>query len=74
MVRSGKTRYAAIDRLLDHLPRERMLGVVLNRVDEEFDPNAYYYQHRYYNRDRALVEDGSKKALKDRKEEVAVVS
>ncbi len=74
VVRSGKTRYAAIDRLLDHLPRERMLGVVLNRVDEEFDPNAYYYQHRYYNRDRALVEDGSKKALKDRKEEVAVVS
>ena len=74
VVRSGKTRYAAIDRLLDHLPRERMLGVVLNRVDEEFDPKAYYYQHRYYHRDRALAEDGSKGALRDRKEEVAVVS
>jgi capsular exopolysaccharide synthesis family protein len=74
VVRAGKTRYAAVDRLLNQLPRERMLGVVLNRVDEEFDPNAYYYQHRYYNRDRALLEDGSKRALKNREEEVVAVS
>ena len=74
VVRAGKTRYVAVDRLLDQLPRERMLGVVLNRVDEEFDPNAYYYQHRYYNRDRALIEDGSKRALKNREEEVVAIS
>ena len=74
VVRAGKTRYAAVDRLLNQLPRERMLGVVLNRVDEEFDPNAYYYQHRYYNRDRTLLEDGSKRALKNREEEVVAVS
>jgi capsular exopolysaccharide synthesis family protein len=74
VVRAGKTRYAAIDRLLDQLPRERMLGVVLNRVEEEIDPNVYYYQHRYYNRERAMLEDASKRSLKNREEEVAVVN
>jgi len=50
VIRAGKARYAMVDRLLDQLPRERILGVVLNRVDEELDSSSYYYQHDYYNR------------------------
>lgn len=51
VVRSGKTRYATVDHLLEHLPRERMLGVILNRAAEELDESSYYYQRRYYRRD-----------------------
>jgi capsular exopolysaccharide synthesis family protein len=46
VVRAYKTRYAAVDRLLEQLPRERMLGVVLNRADIKLDENAYYYAPR----------------------------
>ena len=52
VVRAGKTRYATVDRLLEHMPKERLLGVVLNRTEEQPDSNNYYYQHRYYNRER----------------------
>ena len=48
VARSGKTRYAALDRLLESLPRERILGVVLNGANEEFNEGDYYYQRRYY--------------------------
>jgi protein-tyrosine kinase len=75
VVRSGKTKYSILDRLLDQLPRERMLGVVLNRADAELDSNAYYYQHRYYDRDSRSVRGSGRKALKQEdKEEVAVIS
>lgn len=46
VVRSGKTRYALVDRLLDTLPRSRMLGVVLNRSHEQLAENDYYYKRR----------------------------
>jgi capsular exopolysaccharide synthesis family protein len=52
VVRAGKTRYAAVDRLLEQLPKERMLGVILNRADEQLDESSYYYQQRYYRRDK----------------------
>ncbi len=51
VVRSGKTRYAALDRIVEQLPRERLLGVVLNRTDEQLDESSYYYQRRYYRRE-----------------------
>src|SRR5205807_4176687 len=47
VVRAGVTRYAVIDRLLKQLPRERMLGVVLNRAQGKPDDAVYYYQPRY---------------------------
>ena len=47
VVRAAKTRYAIIDRLLEQLPRERMLGVILNRAESEADEVALYYQQRY---------------------------
>src|SRR6267378_421243 len=57
VIRSGKTKYAMVDRLLNQLPRERMLGVVLNRVDEELDTASYYYSHDYYDRERYALRD-----------------
>jgi protein-tyrosine kinase len=49
IVRSGKTRYAIVDRLLEHLPRGRMLGVVVNRAEAKPDETAYYYAQRQYH-------------------------
>ncbi len=46
VVRASKTRYAVLDRLLEQLPRERILGLVLNRADTEPDERSYYYQSR----------------------------
>jgi capsular exopolysaccharide synthesis family protein len=74
VVRSGKTRYALVDRLLEQIPREKLLGVVLNRVDEQLDESAYYYQRRYYNRDRGLTERKMKQVPGEHQEEVAVVN
>src|SRR5258705_8503005 len=54
VVRAGKTRYAMVDKLLQQLPRERMLGVVLNRADEELESNTYY-QQRYYRPQKELM-------------------
>jgi Mrp family chromosome partitioning ATPase len=33
VVRASKTRFSVVDRLLEQLPRERKLGVVLNRAE-----------------------------------------
>jgi capsular exopolysaccharide synthesis family protein len=74
VVRSGKTRYALIDRLLEQIPRQKLFGVVLNRVDEQFDESAYYYQRRYYNRDRGLTEAQMKQLPGERQEGVALVN
>jgi capsular exopolysaccharide synthesis family protein len=74
VIRSGKTRYALIDRLLEQIPREKLLGIVLNRVDEQFDESAYYYQRRYYNRDRGLTGAKVKQEPGERHEEVATVN
>src|SRR5687767_15929749 len=74
VVRAGKTRYSLVDKLLEQIPREKVLGVVLNRAPEQPDSNNYYYQYRYQNREPL---NGSKqKALpqEHREEEVAVVN
>jgi capsular exopolysaccharide synthesis family protein len=47
VVRAGKTRYGYTDRLLETLPRERMLGVVLNGSDEGLTNKEHY--ESYYN-------------------------
>src|SRR5215217_6156239 len=56
VVRAGKTRYSVVDKLLEQMPREKVLGVVLNRTQEQPDESPYYYQHRYYNRERRATE------------------
>lgn len=57
VVRSGKTRYAAVDRLLEQLPKERLLGVVLNRAESRTDEAAYYYQQRRYQAQPEVAEE-----------------
>ena len=64
VVRASKTRYAIVDRLLDHLPRERVLGVVLNRAERRPDDTAYYYQSRY-QRQAPPLETGLEEAAAD---------
>ena len=49
VARANKTRYAALERLLEPLPRERLLGVVLNGSDEQLSEQNYYYR-RYSSR------------------------
>jgi len=51
VVRAGKTRFGSVDRILEQLPRERILGVVLNRSEDQPADNSYYYQRRYYRAD-----------------------
>jgi capsular exopolysaccharide synthesis family protein len=77
VVRSGKTRYGVIHGLLEQLPRERMLGVVLNRATGELDDSSsYYYQRRYSHADRETVTEegraGQSRAEQSRKEVAAV--
>jgi capsular exopolysaccharide synthesis family protein len=76
VVRAGKTRYAMVDKLLQQLPRERMLGVVLNRADEKLESNTYYYQQRNY-RPRHLVAEENLRLVADEietEDEVAIAS
>lgn len=47
VVRASVTRYSVVDRLLEQLPRERMLGVVLNRAETKPEDTSYYYQQRH---------------------------
>ncbi|HEX3558995.1 MAG TPA: CpsD/CapB family tyrosine-protein kinase [Pyrinomonadaceae bacterium] len=50
VARAGRTRYAALERLLEPLPRERLLGVILNGSDEQMSEQNYYYYRRYGSR------------------------
>ena len=74
VVRAGKTRYGVVDKLLEQIPRERLLGVVLNRAEEQPDPTNYYYQYRYSKRD-GEIQSGNGKPLAEnhREQEVAIV-
>jgi capsular exopolysaccharide family len=72
VVRAGKTRYNVLDKLLEQIPKERMMGVVLNRAEEQPDSNSYYYQHRYYNRERHLSSAPKQPIPMDQKEEEVV--
>jgi capsular exopolysaccharide synthesis family protein len=74
VVRAGKTRYSAVVKLLAHLPHDRMLGVVLNRAEQELGATAYYYRHSYYHRNRRAFADDAKKKLNEKEEEAALVN
>ena len=74
VVRAGKTRYSTVDKLLEQMPKERLLGVVLNRTEEQPDESSYYYQHRYYNRERKTTEMTPRPPAERIEEEVAVVN
>ncbi|MEP6922717.1 MAG: CpsD/CapB family tyrosine-protein kinase [bacterium] len=72
VVRAGKTRYAMIDKLLEQLPQERILGVILNRTDEPLDSTAHYYQQRYTR--RVVPPDEPRQLQPDEAEGVAAVN
>jgi protein-tyrosine kinase len=82
VVRAGKTRYAIVDKLLAELPRERLLGVVLNRADAELESSSYYYQQRNYRPQRILpaeeklrlVIDATDPLQSESQEEAAIAS
>ncbi len=74
VVRAGKTRYALVDKLLEQLPKDRLLGIVLNRADEKVDSTAYYYQQRYNRRDRSITMAEPLTVPNEPAEEVAVIN
>ena len=74
VIRAGKTRFSTVDKLLDQMPKERLLGVVLNRTEEQPDSASYYYQHRYYNRETRTTELSSVPPSGRVEEEVAIVN
>ena len=53
VARANKTKYAALEKLLEPLPRERLLGVILNGSDEQMSEQNYYYYRRYSSRRNA---------------------
>ncbi|HVS20859.1 MAG TPA: CpsD/CapB family tyrosine-protein kinase [Pyrinomonadaceae bacterium] len=57
VVRASKTRYSVVDGLLEQLPRERLLGVVLNRAAVRPEDTAYYYQPRHQRAVLEVVEE-----------------
>ncbi|MBC7931500.1 MAG: CpsD/CapB family tyrosine-protein kinase [Rubrivivax sp.] len=59
VARAGKTRCAALERLLEPLPRERILGVILNGSDEQMTEQNYYY--RRYSARRTM--EGTREEL-----------
>ncbi len=52
VVRAGRTRFSVLDRILETLPRDRMLGVVLNQSEDVLDESQYNYG--YYNPNRRV--------------------
>jgi capsular exopolysaccharide synthesis family protein len=74
VVRAGKTRYAMVDKLLAQLPRERMLGVVLNRSDEQLESSDYYYQKRNYRRPEVMAGEERLQLVDEAENEVAIAS
>jgi capsular exopolysaccharide synthesis family protein len=74
VVHAGKTKYTLVDKLLEALPRERMLGVVLNRADEGLESNSYYYQQRYYRPQIDQTEETLRLVTELDEQEVAIAS
>ncbi len=50
VVRANRTRYSAIDRILDPLPKDRLLGVVLNQSEDVLQESHYNYGYYNYKR------------------------
>ena len=50
VVRANRTKYSAIDRILEPIPKERLLGVVLNQSEDVMDESHYNYGYYNYKR------------------------
>lgn len=59
VIRAGRVRYTQLDRLLEGLPQERILGVVMNGANEQLDESNYYYYRRDRRARQAEAEESS---------------
>ena len=50
VVRANRTRYSVIDRVLEPLPKERFLGVILNQSEDVLEETHYNYGYYNYRR------------------------
>jgi capsular exopolysaccharide synthesis family protein len=50
VVRANRTRYSTLERILDPLPKERILGVVLNQSEDVMQESHYNYGYYNYKR------------------------
>jgi capsular exopolysaccharide synthesis family protein len=50
VVRANRTRYTTLERILEPLPKERLLGVVLNQSEAVLDESHYNYGYYNYKR------------------------
>lgn len=50
VVRANRTKYNSLERVLEQLPKDRMLGVVLNQCEEVLDESHYNYGYYNYQR------------------------
>ncbi|MGD9562334.1 MAG: CpsD/CapB family tyrosine-protein kinase [Pyrinomonadaceae bacterium] len=53
VIRADHTKYKDVDRILDSLPRERMLGTVLNQSEVPLLDESYY-NYSYYDRNEPI--------------------
>lgn len=50
VVRANRTKYGVLDRILEPLPKDRMLGVVLNQSEDVMEESHYNYGYYNYRR------------------------
>lgn len=50
VVRANRTKYGKLDRILEPIPKDRMLGVVLNQSEDVMDESHYNYGYYNYKR------------------------
>lgn len=50
VVRANRTSYSVLDRLLEPLPKDRLLGVVLNQSEDVMEESQYNYGYYNYKR------------------------
>jgi capsular exopolysaccharide synthesis family protein len=48
VISAGTTSYQLVERTINEIGRDRIIGTVLNRADKEATPTQDYYQHYYY--------------------------
>ncbi len=53
VVKANQTRYKDIDRILDMLPRERILGTVLNQSEDTLMDESYY-KYGFYDKNTSV--------------------
>ena len=55
VVRAGRTKFSVVDKILDSLPKDRMMGVVLNQSEEVLPETQYGYGYGYYSKGKEVA-------------------